>query len=214
MVWSNILREGCQSYVTDGSNFLFAVTHDCECCVPHPKTLNVSKFSNPPHHTNIWLYCKSLSSAKAAVNKKSSSGRAAATSLCCAPSLHCYHWYWLLPKANSMWRDKESSAVKDVASVDANMSTPRCKNLYTGPGATLKWGHYSISLVGIAIVDLKQENKKTKKILSPPQDNRFAWHLTFIIINKYVFFSETIANVIVNSILFLDWALAVCAQVL
>lgn len=45
MVWSNILREGCQSYVTDGSNFLFVVTHDCECCVPHPKTLNVSNFS-------------------------------------------------------------------------------------------------------------------------------------------------------------------------
>lgn len=138
MVWSNILREGCQSYVTDGSNFLFAVTHDCECCVPHPKTLNVSKFSNPPHHSNIWLYCKSLSSGKAAVNKKSSRRRAAATSLCCAPSLHCYHWYWLLPKANSVWRDRESSAVKDVASLDANMSTPRCKNLYTGPGATFK----------------------------------------------------------------------------
>lgn len=72
-----------------------------------------------------------------------------------------------------MWRDRVSSAVKDVASVDANMSTPRCKNLYTGPGATLKWGHYSISLVGIIIVDLKQENNNTK-IISPPQDNIFA----------------------------------------
>lgn len=170
--------------VTDGSNSFFAVTRYCECCVSHTKTLNVSKFSNQPHHSNIWLHRKSLSSGITAVNKKSSRGRAAAAaSLCCAPSLHCYHRYCLLPKANSTWRDRVSSAIKDVASVDANINTHRCKDLFTGPGATVKLGYYLIILVGLAIVDWKQKTRT--KIISPPQDNIFAWHLTFIIINKY-----------------------------
>lgn len=52
-----------------------------------------------------------------------------------------------------MPRDKVSSAVRDVASVGANMNTPRCKNSNAGPGATAKWEFNLIDSVRVAVVN-------------------------------------------------------------